>query len=151
MCLWGPYFGTQAHPSTILAPLANHDQMQESLNTASNNNSKTWQEAWSNISDGCVSDPHHMFILNQKHQSWQLIIQWVVGVQLVKMFCICLARSPQLTPPYLNAAVPQVNSNTSHYPCKTLPCRWPNTQGWVWSIGAILGKWQLIQKEVHTI
>lgn len=31
-------------PSTILALLANHDQMQESLNTSSNNNSKTWQK-----------------------------------------------------------------------------------------------------------
>lgn len=40
MCLWGPSLQHKPNPSMILAPLANCDQMQESLNTSSNNNSE---------------------------------------------------------------------------------------------------------------
>lgn len=64
MCLWGPSLQHKPNPSMILAPLANRDQMQESLNTSSNNNSKNWQELWSaEIFDVCASDSHQVFIL----------------------------------------------------------------------------------------
>lgn len=80
MCLWGPSLQHKPNPSMILAPLANCDQMQESLNTSSNNNSEKLARTVISRNFWCMCKWFTSCLhFNQKHRSWQLIILRMTG------------------------------------------------------------------------